>query len=190
MSKAKAVAAEPEESESISAAEKALILASIAEKYGQLTAELVVREADPNNKAGIAHRLAKCVGWHVEDATAATKWRTDQARAVIRSVEPELIQLGVFQIAAPFYVKDPARAPGEQGYVRLLSIKSNEEVAADALEAEIRRAVSALDRGYSVAVALGREDDAAMLFNALAVLGRAPAGAPVTGEGASAQIET
>lgn len=192
MSKAKAAAVtpEPEESESISASEKALILASIAEKYGQLTAELVVREADPSNKDGIAHRLSKCVGWNTDDATAATRWRTDQARAVIRSVEPELIQLGVFQIAAPFYVRDPTRAPGEQGYVRLLSIKSNEEVAADALDAEIRRAVSALERAYSVAVALTREEDASMIFGALAALGRAPAGIPAAGEGASAQVET
>jgi len=135
----------------------------------------VVEEANPSNPAGIAHALAAVIGWTQDDASAAYRWRLDQARVCIRSVEPELVRLGVFQVAAPFYVRDPAKGPKDQGYVPLMSLKTSEEVAADTLEAEIRRAVGALERAYSVAVALGREEDAAMLHGALAIMGRAPA---------------
>lgn len=173
----------------ITSREKALLLKAVADKHGELTAELVVREADPKNEEGIAHPLAGLVGWEVEDEHAALRWRMDQARAVIRSVEPELIQLGVFQLKAPYYVHDPAKPRNEQGYVPLLTIKSHEDVAADALQAETERAVSALERAFSIAQALGLQESASELLAALGALGRAPAAlaAAVLGDGALAQ---
>jgi hypothetical protein len=172
-----AAAAQQEEPTRINARQKALILKAVADKHGVLTAELVVRESDPGNAEGIAHALAAAVGWNRPDEEAARRWREDQARAVIRSVEPELIQMGVVELRAPFYVSDPAKGAGQQGYVRLMSLKTEEEVAEDAMQAEIRRAVAALERAYTVAVALQREESAG-IFAALAALGRAPAGVP------------
>lgn len=174
----------------ITARAKALILVQVAAKHeGRLTAELVVQEADPRNEAGVAHALAGLVGWHEDDAKAALRWREDQARAVIRSAEPELIQLGILTISAPYFIHDPRQPPGEAGYVRTLSIKTEAEAAEDAFRAEIERAVSALERSYSIAVALSLGDDTAGVFNALAALGRAPAGLTVQGEGAVASRE-
>lgn len=171
---------------SVSAREKALLLKTVAEKHGGvLRPDDVVREADPDNKEGIAHRLASLVGWNTSEPEAAHRWRVDQARLVIRSCEPELIQMGVMTIRAPHYVRDPQREPREQGYAELLSIKTREEVAADLLVSEIDRAVAGLERAYSIATALGREQEIADLAASLAALGRAPGVIPAA-EGASA----
>lgn len=160
--------------ERVSAREKAEILAAIATKHGELTPTLVVRESDLRNTDGIAHRLAWCVGWDRSDEEAAQRWREDQARVVIRSVEPELIRLGVLTISAPHYVHDPTASPGEQGYVRLMSLKSKDEVAADALRSAVTQAVSALERAFGIAEALALDGEAAEILAALAALGRSP----------------
>lgn len=157
----------------ISAREKALILKEVADKHGELTPELVVRESDPSSD-GVARRLAMLIGWGDDDAAAAKKWRIECARTVIRSAEPELIDLGVIQIKAPYYVHDPAKV-GKQGYVPLLSMKTEQQAAEDLLRAEITAAVGALERAYSIAVGLGMESETAEIQGALAVLGRAPA---------------
>jgi len=155
----------------ISAKEKALILKAVYDKHGELTPDFVVRESNPKNRQGIAHRLADLVGWGDDDATAARKWRIECARSVIRSAEPLLVDLGVIQIKAPYYVRDPMKDPGKQGYAKLLSIKTEEEAAGDLMQAEITSAVSSLERAHNIAVALGLEQDAADIGAALAALG-------------------
>jgi len=176
----------PAASARVSARQKALILKAVADKHGGvLSPDLVVRESDPSNLEGVAHRLGPAIGWDRPDVEAARKWREEQARVVIRSVTPELIQLGVIEIRAPYYVHDPRAAAGQQGYVPLMSLKSSEEVAEDAMRTEIDRAVSSLERAYSMAVALDLASEAASIFGALAALGRAPASVP-DGVGASA----
>jgi len=185
--RAVAAVAPPEASSRVSAREKAVILKAVADKHGSLAAALVVRESDPANPGGVARSLAGVVGWGKPDAEAATLWREDQARAVIRSVTPELIQLGVFEVKAPFYVHDPA-AGAKAGYVPLASLKSGKEMAEDALQSEVERAVSALERAYSIALALEQETEGAAIFGALAALGRAPAIPAEVGESASASV--
>lgn len=166
----------------ISAKEKAVVLARVAEKHGgDLTPDLVVQESNPANPDGVARELAPLVEWHLTDSEAAAKRRADCARAVIRSCEPELIQLGVLRIEAPYYVHDPSKPPGEQGYRRLLSFKSEREVAEDVLAAERRRAVGALQRMYAVASGLDLEQEAADSLAALSVLGEVPAVGPEAG---------
>lgn len=158
----------------VSAREKALILKAVSEKHGKLTATLVVRESDPRNTEGVAKKLSKHVGWHLQDADAAQKYREDCARAVIRSSEPELILLGVMTIESPYYVHDPTKEPGEQGYVPLAQIKTHAEVAEDTMRAERLRAVSLLRRAYAIAQALELEGDAADMLAALGALGASP----------------
>jgi len=159
----------------VSSRDKALILARVAEKAGWLTASAVVRESDPSNPEGVARELAALVGWHLDDPTAAERYREDQARAVIRSCEPELIQLGVIEIRAPHYVRDPTKGPREQGYIGLLAVKDEREIAEDAYQDALKQAEGALNRAYTIAEALGLEAEAAECFAALAAIGRAPA---------------
>src|SRR5262245_32044459 len=160
----------------ISAKEKALILKAVADKYdGELTPDLVVKEANPKNTKGVARRLADLIGWSDDDATAAKKWRIECARTVIRAVEPELIDLGVIQIKAPYYVHDPNKPPGKQGYVPLLAMKTEQQAAEELMQTEINAAVAALERAYNIATALGLEAETAELLGALSVLGRSPA---------------
>lgn len=172
-------------STAVSARDKALILARVAEKAGGLTASAVVKESDPKNRKGVAHELAGLVGWGLDDPSAARRWREDQARAVIRSCEPELIQLGILRISAPHYVRDPAKGPREQGYVGLMSVKSEREVAEDIYQSELAQAEGALSRALSIAEALDLEEEAAECLAALAAIGRSPA-APVAESAAAA----
>lgn len=160
------------QAELVSAKEKALICKAVNDKHGRLTPELVVQESDPRNEDGVARELAGLIEWNDDDAVVAHRRRVDCARAVIRSVEPVLIRLGVIEISAPYYVHDETMAPGRQGYVPVLSIKSEREVAEDTIDAELERAIASLRRAYSVAVALGIEDKAAMALEALGELGR------------------
>lgn len=173
----KSEAPEPTATEAIriSAKEKALILKAVHDKHGELTPDLVVKESNPANPRGVARRLADLIGWADDDATAAKKYRVECARSVIRASEPLLIQLGVLTIKAPYFVHDPMKSPGKQGYTPLLHIKTEEEAAGDLMQAEISSAVSALERAYGIAMALGLEEDAADIFAALSALGRAPA---------------
>lgn len=173
--------------ESISAKEKAEILRAVFDKHGELTAALVVLESNPENPDGVARRLANCIGWNRTDEEAAFRWRMDQARVTIRSVEPELIQLGVMTIAAPYYVHSPLVSPGKQGYVPLLSLKTHEEAAEDALRSEMTQAVSALERAFGIAEALKMEEEASEIVAALAALGRSPMMQAEVAESATAQ---
>jgi len=165
---------EPATPIAISARDKAIILKAVADKHGILTPDLVVREANPANSEGVAHRLAESVGWNKTDEVAAYKWRLDQARATIRAATPLLIELGVMTLSAPHYVRNPMLAPREQGYVELASLRTQEAIAEDVLQSEIARAVGCLERAYVIAEALGKAEDAANLMAALAALGRAP----------------
>lgn len=166
----------------ISAREKAFILKAVAAKHGELTPDLVVAESDPSNRDGVALRLAGLVGWNDTDAEAASKWRVECARSVIRSAEPQLIKLGIVTLKAPYYVHDPLKGPGEQGYVPLLRVKSEREAAEDLLRSEINSAVASMERAYNIAAGLGMMLEAAELFNALASLGRSPSQLPETAE--------
>lgn len=121
-------------------------LARIAGRSGKLTPQAVVDEArNPE------HPLHACFDW--DDETAAEAWRLEQARTLIRSVRVE-ITTEERTISTVYYVRDPEKGAGEQGYVELPKLKRKPDLAREALVAEFARAASALQRARDLAAAL------------------------------------
>ena len=123
------------------------LLQAIADRNGgHISPQIVIDAArDPDSP------LHPYFTW--DDVEAAEKQRLHEARTLIRSVRVEVVR-GNQVIAAPFYVRDPARAAQEQGYVSVPILRTREDAARDAVIAEFKRAASALDRARNIAVAL------------------------------------
>lgn len=120
-----------------------------AANAGRLTPDQVVEAAsDP------ASPLHDQFEW--DDSVAAVEYRRDQARTLIRSVNVK-IEVGGVILRAPQYVRDPA-AERAQGYATLQRLKSDEDVAREAVVAEFVRASAALSRARAIAAALGLSD--------------------------------
>ena len=114
---------------------------------GRLTPEAVVQEAaDP---ASILH-----TSFTWDDSEAAAKQRLFEARTLIRSVKISVTTERV-TVQAPFFVRDPTADGKEQGYVTLISLRTDEEAARETVVAEFARAATALRRARAVAAALG-----------------------------------
>jgi len=159
----------PTEIVKVTMEEKLKALKQVVEKHGELTADLVIKEANPRNRRGVAHALASLIEW--DDAKAAHQHRVYLARQIIAGVRPVLIERGVLQpIRAPHYVRDPEKSAREQGYRELLAVKTREEAIADVMATEIGRAASALERALSIALELEREEDAGRIRSALTAL--------------------
>jgi len=113
---------------------------------GQLTAQLVVSEA--KKKDSPLHDL---FDW--DQKSAARKHWLYQARALIRSVKVEITNEN-HKIRCVAYVRDPDCPNEEQGYVSVLSIKTDKERARDVLLQEFGRAAAALERAHAIAAVL------------------------------------
>lgn len=133
----------------------ALALAAIAAANGgKITPDQVVAAAqDP------ASPLHECFEW--DDEKAAVEHRRDQARALIRSVEVK-VQIGDVVLKAPAYIRDP-EAEKAQGYATVTRLRSNEDIAREAVVAEFSRATSALSRAKAIAAVLGFDGEIAEL---------------------------
>ena len=122
---------------------------------GRLTPKAVVDDA--RNKKSPLHGHFE---WN--DGTAAEKYREVQARRLISSVRFEIIVEEVPRVV-PYYVEDPRKNHGEQGYVEAESIASSEDLARDALAKEVQRVLSALERAEAVAIGLGLQGEVSEL---------------------------
>lgn len=145
-SKSKAKAGEPtareRQSEAVRRALKTL------ERAGKLTPEQVVEAA--RDRKSVLHALFE---W--DDAKAASAWRLEQARGLIRSVQV-MVTVGQDRtISVPVYVRDPNAESDEQGYQALDDIKDNPEAARAALDIELMRVEGLLSRAEGIAEALG-----------------------------------
>lgn len=114
---------------------------------GKLTTQAVIEDAKDENSP-----LHGYFEW--DDAAAAEKWRTEQARRLIREVRLVIhkSETNVRQVA---YVRDPSRSSDESGYVSTVRLRDDKDRSRDALIAELDRASAALARAYDVADALG-----------------------------------
>lgn len=116
------------------------------ENGGVLKPEDVVNTArDPEN---VLHR---CFIW--DDKKAAHEHRLDQARELIASIRYEY-EVEEHTYAAPEWVRDPTQPSHDQGYVTVTSLRSNDELARDALINEFGRAAAHLQRAHEIAKAL------------------------------------
>lgn len=138
------------------------ILATIEEKEGRLTADGVLRHA--SDPASILH---DCFEW--DDAKAGKSYRLAQARAIIRTVRIE-IQTEVYPVSCVAYVRDPQSQNGKQGYLNTVKLRSETDLARDAVLAEFRRVASALTRAKEIAVVLGLTDELDALLDQLATV--------------------
>jgi hypothetical protein len=114
---------------------------------GIITADAVLEDA--KNEESPLHKYFE---W--DDSKAATMFRKDQARELIRSVRLVLVE-DKFQIATVAYVRNPDAAHDEQGYSSVMSLRTDKDRARRALVAELQRAENALQRAYDVGGSLG-----------------------------------
>lgn len=80
------------------------------------------------------------------------------ARELIRSITVR-VTTETYSVAAPQYVRDPKQPADKQGYASLGRLRTNEDVAREAIVAEFARAGAALARAKAVAAALGLENE-------------------------------
>lgn len=123
-------------------------LAALEDEHGCLTPEAVVHYAAGHTDSA----LHEMFDW--DDQDAAHKWRIEQARELIRSYRV-VMQVEEREYKVPVYLRDP-RAPGDkQGYVALRVVKCDDDLQRQVIQAELGRALAALERAEAVAVALG-----------------------------------
>lgn len=121
------------------------------EHDGRLTPEIVV--ADAKQKDSPLHDLFE---WDVKKA--AYKYWLDTARNIIASVEV-VIKTEHITVRAPLYVRDPSKQHKEQGYISVESLRSDQDLAREALVTEFQRAADLLRRARHLAVALKLDRD-------------------------------
>lgn len=118
---------------------------------GKITPEMVVDAARDTSSP-----LHEHFTW--DDEKAAGAFRLVEARALIRSVRVDIV-MTTHTLKAPEFVRDPAMASDKQGYVSLGHLRTDEDVAREAVVAEFARAAAALSRARTIAIALGLSDE-------------------------------
>lgn len=131
-------------------------LARIATGAGTITPEMVVDDArDPESP------LHKHFEW--DDEIAASAYRIDKARAIIRSVKV-VVKNERIVVLAPAYIRDPEAPTRSQGYIHVNTLKDDVESAKDALLREFRSVSVQLARAKALASVLGLEDEIGKLL--------------------------
>lgn len=118
---------------------------------GVLTPDAVVKAAEPEESP-----LHDRFEW--DDSVAAHQYRIEQARTLIRSVRV-VVTSESRKIETVYYVRNPQAEREEQGYVSLQTLRSDDELARDALRSEFFRAEAVLERAKSLAAALDMQDE-------------------------------
>lgn len=118
---------------------------------GRLTPELVV-DAAKDKKSPLHSQFE----W--DDKKAGHQYRIEQARTLIRSVQV-VITVDSRRVSSVYYVRDPAAESNVQGYISIPQLRTDSELARDAIVSEFARAASALDRAHRIAAALNLEGE-------------------------------
>ena len=132
------------------------LIALADQNGGKLTPELVVQSARSKNSP-----LHDYFDW--DDKVAGVHWRIQQARELIRSIRIEITTSNVI-IKAPRFLRDASVASDEQGYVSVVRLRSDQEMARETVIAEFERAAAALARAKAVAAALDLENKVDELY--------------------------
>jgi hypothetical protein len=104
-----------------------------------------------------------------DDKKAAAKYRFVQARRLITSFTMPIIEETRI-LLAPFAVRDPSAAQGQQGYARTVDLRNDRDKARMALLTEIGRLDSYLVRVQSLAMAFGMDREVAEITNRVEAL--------------------
>lgn len=130
-----------------------LVMARLRHIAGEetLTARAVVADAsDPSSP------LHSYFEW--DDSVAAKNYRMEQARRLISHVSVE-IRTDTRFVRSVAYVRDPRAAHNQQGYCEVSKLRSEHQLARDALAGEMDAIRSRLSRARSLADALSLGDD-------------------------------
>lgn len=119
---------------------------------GRLTPDAVLKDAQ-----SFKSPLHDQFEW--DDSKAGQQWRLQQARELIRSVKVE-IQTETRVVSTVRYVRDPAAGEG-QGYVEVTKLRTDRDLARDALRNELKAAHALFDRAQSLAAVFSLEDEIA-----------------------------
>ena len=139
-------------------------LIALHAKHGTLTSGIVIEDA--RRKDSPLHDLFE---WDVEKAAVA-HWH-ETARALIRSVKV-VITNDTRVLTAPYFVRDPSLPSDVQGYTTITALRSDADLARDAVAEECARAAAAFRRAQDVADAVGVESDVGALLEATLSLER------------------
>lgn len=126
---------------------------------GRLTPAAVVADAkDPSSP------LHDCFQWDVDKA-AYQHW-LEQARDLITSVRIT-VRTETTKVSAVYYVRDPSSDPSQQGYVSVTKLRSDTDLARDALVNEFSRVADHLRRARALAAALEAADEVDALLQSV-----------------------
>ncbi len=130
-----------------------------------------LRPSDVVNEARSRHSpLHDCFVW--DDTEAAEKYRHVQARQLIRSYKIVVNVRGSVTIMAPRFVHSPKLSPGEEGYVALAKLRSDEDSSRELLMREAAVVRGAHLRMQAIAAALDCAAEIEALGQALMMLQR------------------
>lgn len=117
------------------------------EKQGRVTPDVLLAAAKSKS-----YPLHGDFIW--DDKIAGHKYRVEQAREIIASVRV-MTKTTKMSITAVGYVRDPRVAGNKQGYVSVAALRDDRAYAEEALDAEVDRIKSLLDRAREFAEIVG-----------------------------------
>ena len=126
-------------------------LKELENEVGVLTPDVVLKDA--KNPKSVLHAA---FDW--DDRRAAHRYRLHQARVLIANVQ-YVYKVGEVNQAAPYYVRNPEAGTKDQGYVSLPRLRTDKELAHEALVEEFSRAAAHLNRAREIARALAFEEE-------------------------------
>lgn len=93
------------------------------------------------------------------------------ARECIRSCKIQVITKQ-FPVEVPWFIRDPERERKTQGYIAIIKLRNDEDLARDALIEEFARAGAAMKRAQQLAVALGLESEVQEIRDRIEIVAR------------------
>lgn len=123
---------------------------------GRLTPEAVVEDAKRKDSPLHAH-----FEWDVKKA--AMRYWIERAREIITSVQV-VTRIEKTRVASVYYVRDPSASTTEQGYVSIDRLRTDDDMAREAVVNEFARAAACLHRAKTLARVLNMEREVEQLI--------------------------
>lgn len=130
-----------------------------AAHHGRLTPNDVVKDARQKDSP-----LHGCFEWDTKKAAAA--YWIEQARTLITSVHV-VMKTETISIRTVYYVRDPSADNKEQGYVSVPRLRTEADMAREALVSEFTHVADMLRRARHLAVALNAADEVEPLLQSV-----------------------
>lgn len=155
---------------------RAAAIKALEDRHGRLTAEDLVQEARSPK-----HPMHRDFLW--DDKKAGHQHRLDQARRYISEVRFVVTDV-TRPIKGIYYVRDPDAHPN-QGFIATQKLRSNKDVAKEALLYEVQRLEGQLERCKQVAAVLDLEDEIEAILDSVQVFALKLRPSPESGVGLS-----